>query len=328
VRSGQQVATTRPMPTPLTNRTFVMLTFHPLLYYRSFFAFYVLLQPYWTRWLSVHHVQVLSGRVLNACASLCLSVLQYSQERLYFSWKTSKPGSRLLRIYSNSAPLPKSPSTPSRKRTRAQSLADESSSIVGTLQWTRDGTAVPVSRPSWNPTGGDATLYAYIYAHNSYVAAMAASRKTFFLESPVGDEGLTLDASLPSKKLRQAACNVDEEKGAVGGSVGSGGPAVIGVDSSAGRDSSLPGLGKDGAGSDKDGGAAVGADVNAGAGAVGAASATGGGADGDGVGEDVGAGVAGDLKRFSTPRRSPFVRRKKAAPVVSTGNRRILRPRR
>ena len=180
MRSGQQDATTRPMPTPLTNCTFVLLTFHPLLYYRSFFAFYVLLQPYWTRWLSVHHVQRLSGRVLNACASLCLSVLQYSQESLYFSWKTSKPGSRLLRIYSNSAPLPKSPSTPSRKRTRAQALAEESSAIVGTLQWTRDGTAVPVPPPAWNPTGGDATLYAYIYAHNSYVAAMAASRKTFF----------------------------------------------------------------------------------------------------------------------------------------------------
>ena len=84
------------------------------------------------------------------------------------------------------------------------------------------------------------------------------------------------------------------------------------------------GLGKDGAGSDKDGAAAVGADVNAEAGAVGAASATGGDGDGDGVGEDVDAGVAGDLERFSTPRRSPFVRRKKAAPVVSTGQPRIL----
>jgi len=84
------------------------------------------------------------------------------------------------------------------------------------------------------------------------------------------------------------------------------------------------GLGKYGAGSDKDGAAAVGADVNAGAGAVGAASATGGDGDGDGVGEVVDAGVAGDLERFSTPRRSPFVRRKKAAPVVSTGQPRIL----
>ena len=114
----------------------------------------------------------------------------------------------------------------------------------------------------------------------------------------------------------------------MGGAVGFGGPAVIGVDSSAGRDASPPGLGRGGAGSDKDGGAAVGADVNAGAGAVGADSATGGGADGDGVREDVGADVAGDLKRLSTPRRSPFVRRKKAAPVVSTGHRRILRLRR
>jgi len=324
VRSGQQVATTRPTPTPLTSCTFVLLTLHPLLYYRSFFVFYVLLQPYWTRWLSVHHVQVLTGRILDTCASLCLSVLQYSQARLDFSWKTSKPGSRLLRIDSNPAPLPKSPSTPSRKRTRAQALADESSAIVGTLQWTRDGTAVPVSPPAWNPTGGDATLYAYISAHNSYVAAMAASRKTFSSESPVGDEGLTLDASPPSKRPRQAACDADEEEGTVGGSVGFGGPAVIGVDSSVGRDASPPGLVKDGAGSDKDGGAAVGADVNAGAGAVGAASATGGDGDGAGVSEDVGAGVAGDLKRFSTPRRSPFARRKKAAPVVSTGQPRIL----
>jgi len=107
VRSGQQVATTRPTPTPLTICTFVLLTLHPLLYYRSFFVFYVLLQPYWTRWLSVHHVQVLTGRVVDTCASLCLSVLQYSQARLDFSWKTSKPGSRQLRIDSNPAPLPK-----------------------------------------------------------------------------------------------------------------------------------------------------------------------------------------------------------------------------
>eukprot|EP00168_Porphyra_purpurea_P000089 TRINITY_DN1010_c0_g1_i4.p1 TRINITY_DN1010_c0_g1~~TRINITY_DN1010_c0_g1_i4.p1 ORF type:complete len:643 (+),score=94.84 TRINITY_DN1010_c0_g1_i4:2155-4083(+) len=142
---------------------------------------------------------------------------------------------------------------------------------------------------------------------------------------------------------------MDEEEGAVNGFVGLGGPAVIGVDSSVGTDASRPGLGRDGAGSDNDGGAAVGADVNAGAGvdagagmtnsagsglgsagvvgasgAVGAASATGGDGDGDGVGEDVGAGVAGDLKCFSTPRRSPFVRRKKAGPVVSTGQPRIL----
>jgi len=110
---------------------------------------------------------------------------------------------------------------------------------------------------------------------------MAASRKTFFSESPVGDEGLTLDAWPPSKRPRQAACDVDEEEGTVGGSVDFGGPAVIGVDSSGGRDASPPGLVKDGAESDKDGGAAVGADVNAGAGVVGAASATGG--DGDGA---------------------------------------------
>jgi len=153
---------------------------------------------------------------------------------------------------------------------------------------------------------------------------MAASRKTFFSESPVGDEGLTLEASPPSKRPRQAACDVDEEEGAVGGSVGFGGPAVIGVDSSVRRDASPPGLGKGISGSGKDGGAAVCADVNAGAGAVCAASATAGDGDGDGVGDDVGAGVASDLKRFSTPRRSPFVRRKKAAPVVSIGQPRIL----
>jgi len=100
---------------------------------------------------------------------------------------------------------------------------------------------------------------------------MAASRKTFFSEWPVGDEGLTLDASPPSKRPRQAAFDADEEEDTVGGSVGFGGPAVIGVDSSVGRDASPPGLFKDGAGSDKDGGAAVGADVNGGAGAVGAA---------------------------------------------------------
>ena len=117
-------------------------------------------------------------------------------------------------------------------------MAEDSSAIVGTLQRTRDGTAVPVSPPAWNPTGGDATLYAYISAHNSYVAAMAASRKTSFSESPVDEEGLTLDALPPSKRPRQEACDVDEEEGTVGGSVGFGGPAVIGVDSSVGRDAS------------------------------------------------------------------------------------------
>jgi len=326
VRGGQQVATTRPTPTPVTDITFVLLTLHLLLLYRSSFVFYVLLQLYWTLGLSLHHVQVVTGRFLDPCASLCLYVLQYSQARMDCGWKTRKPGSRLLRIDSNSAALPKSPSTPSRKRTRAQAWADESSAIVGTLQWTRDVTAVPISPPTWNPTGGDATLHAYISAQNSYLAAMAAPRKTYFSESPVSDEGLTLDALPPSKRPRKAACDVDEEEGAVGGSVGFGGPAVIGVDSSVGRDASRPGLGRDRAGSDRDGGAAVGPDVNAGAGvdagaavndsagvglgsagvfgasgAVGAAWATGGDGDGDGVGEDVGAGVAGDLKRFLTP---------------------------
>ena len=105
-----------------------------------------------------------------------------------------------------------------------------------------------------------------------------------------------------------------------------GGPADIGVDSAVGKDASRPDLGRDGARSDDDGGAAVGAGVDAGAsvdagaglnaragvdlgstgflgasGAVGAASAPGGDGDGDGVGKDVGAGVSGDLKRFSMP---------------------------
>jgi len=131
-------------------------------------------------------------------------------------------------------------------------------------------------------------------------------------------------------------------------SVGFGGPADSGVDSGVGRDASGLGLGRVRAGSDEDGGAAVGAGVDAGAGvvagagvndsagvnlgssggvgasgAVGAASATGGDGDGDGVGKYVGAGVAGDLKRFSMPRRSPFGKRKMAAPVVSTGQPRI-----
>ena len=121
-----------------------------------------------------------------------------------------------------------------------------------------------------------------------------------------------------------------------------GDPAGISVDSGVGRDASGPGLGTDGAGSEDDSGAAVGTGVDAGtgvnasaclnasagvdlgaagavdaSGALSAASATGGDGDGDGVGEEVGAGVAGDLKLFSLPRRPPFVRRKKTAPVVS-----------
>jgi len=90
-------------------------------------------------------------------------------------------------------------------------LADELSAIVGTLQCTRDGTAVPVAPTAWNPTGGHATLYANMSAHNLYVTTMVKSRRTSLSELPVGDTGLTLDASPFLKQPRRAACDVDEE---------------------------------------------------------------------------------------------------------------------
>ena len=74
MRSGQHLATPTPTPTPLTNCAFVLLA--PLLLLLSFFrATFVLLLLYWTRWLLVYHMQVLTGRVLDACASIPLVVL-------------------------------------------------------------------------------------------------------------------------------------------------------------------------------------------------------------------------------------------------------------
>ena len=114
-------------------------------------------------------------------------------------------------------------------------MADESSAVVTALEWTRGGTAVPVAPPAWSPTGGDATLYAYISAHNSYIAAMAASSMAVNSEVPIGEVGLVHDASSPAKRQRQGACAVDA-RGLAGGFVGSCGSADAGGDGGAGKD--------------------------------------------------------------------------------------------
>jgi len=209
-------------------------------------------------------------------------------------------------------------------------LADESSAVVTALEWTRGGTAVPVAPPAWSPTGGDATLYAYISAHNSYIAAMAASSMAVNSEVPVGEVGLVRDASPPAKRQRQGACAVDAG-GPAGGFVGSCGSADAGGDGGAGKDGGGGSGENDGAGGDDEGGGVVGADVGVTpSGDVGvsraadAGGAAGGDGDGDGASEAVGGGIAGDGKRHFTLRRSAFVRRKKAPPVVSSGQPRIL----
>jgi len=58
--------------------------------------------------------------------------------------------------------------------------------------------------------------------------------------------------------------------------------------------------------------------------AVGDGGAAGGDGDGNCASEAVGRGIAGDGKRHFTLRRSAFARRKKATPVVSSGQPHIL----
>jgi len=59
----------RPTPAPLTNYTLLLLA--RVSFVTSFFRlFVVLLLLYWTKWLSTHHQQVLTARVLNASSSL------------------------------------------------------------------------------------------------------------------------------------------------------------------------------------------------------------------------------------------------------------------
>ena len=121
------------------------------------------------------------------------------------------------------------------------------------------------------------------------------------------------------------AGEVDDGVGSVraGGDAGAGGNIGAGVDVGAG--------GEVGGGGDVAGCGAVGTGCSASAGgAAGACSAAGAVAaasrddDGDGVGDDVGGGLACDLKRLVTPRGPAFMRRKKAAPVVSSGLPHIL----
>jgi len=95
-------------------------------------------------------------------------------------------------------------------------VAEESSAVTDTLEWTRDGTLVPVAPPAWNPTGGDAMLYAYISAHNSCVTATAASNKAVGADSPDDNMAPLLNASPRSKRKRQGPFHVDEDGAARG----------------------------------------------------------------------------------------------------------------
>ena len=127
---------------------------------------------------------------------------RYKQARLDFGWRTNKAGVRPLRIDSNSAAASMSPPAPpssSRKRTRAQVMAEESSAVVSWLEWSRDGAAVPAAPSPWNRAGGDATLYAYISAHNSYVTAQAAAGMAVLSETPLDAMGQPPDTPPPAE---------------------------------------------------------------------------------------------------------------------------------
>ena len=95
-------------------------------------------------------------------------------------------------------------------------MAEESSSVADTLEWTRDGTLVPVAPPAWNPSGGDAMLYVFISAHNSYVTAMADSHKAVGADSPDDIMAPLMDSSPPSMRKHQGPFHVDEDGAARG----------------------------------------------------------------------------------------------------------------
>ena len=119
--------------------------------------------------------------------------------------------------------------------------------------------------------------------------------------------------------------DVDDYAGAVhaGGVVGAVGNIGAGGDVGGGGDTG--GVGDVCGGRDVGANRAASTSVAAGAGGTaGAVAAVGGDGDGDGVSEDVNGGLACDFKRLVTARRTAFMRRKKAAPVVSSGRQLML----
>jgi len=101
-------------------------------------------------------------------------------------------------------------------------MAEESSAVVDTLEWTRDGALFPVASPAWNPFGGDAMLYADISGHHSNFTAMAASHKAVSADSTDDSMAPPLNASPPCERKLQGPFHVDED-GAARGATCSGG---------------------------------------------------------------------------------------------------------
>jgi len=149
-------------------------------------------------------------------------------------------------------------------------------------------------------------------------------------ELPVGEVGLTHDKSRPSKRKLQGTCAVDAGAPA-GDGVGCRGSAGAGGDGGDGKDGGSGRGDNDGPGRDDKDRGVMGADLDASASgdggarrACGAGRAVGADGDGAGEGEAVGGALACGVKSHFSLRRSVVVRIKKALPVVSSGQPRVL----